>query len=79
MWDQYPDCNCYYMSRFDPDGNLVKLVTCKGCLQDGLRELKKALDRPGSHWVQLELREEGSSASETLTVSSHDSDEGQDG
>ena len=68
---QYPDCDCYYMSRFDPDGNLVKLVTCKGCLTEGLALMRKTLDRPGDHWIQLELREEGcSTASETFYVSS---------
>ncbi len=61
------DCSCYYLSRFDPDGNLVKLVTCHDCLTDGLLILKKTLDRPGDHWVQLVLRERGDSSESSET------------
>jgi len=52
------DCNCRERSRFDPDGNLVLLYTCKACLKYALEKLRKELDSRVPMMVQLLLVEE---------------------
>jgi len=51
------NCSCYENSRFDPDGNLVLLVTCKACLAGALENIQNAVCNSASGVVQLELFE----------------------
>ncbi len=55
---EYMDCNCRARSRFDPDGNLCTLYTCKSCLEEALRTLRKTLDKDACRMVQLMLLDE---------------------
>ncbi len=52
-------CNCRQLSRFDADGNLCTLFSCRQCLKRALEDFRKQLDRSPDLWIQLELREEG--------------------
>ena len=50
-------CDCYENSRFDPDGNLVLLITCSACLSDAHDILKESICNSPSGVIQLELFE----------------------
>ena len=52
------DCNCRERSRFDPDGNLVLLYTCRACLKYALEKLRKEVDKHTPCMVQLMLLDE---------------------
>ncbi len=49
------NCDCYERSRFDPDGNLVLLFTCSGCLHEAYDLLKESVCKSPEGVVQLEL------------------------
>ena len=55
-------CNCRQLSRFDADGNLCVLYSCRRCLERALEDFRKQLDRTPDLWIQLELREEEEAA-----------------
>ena len=48
-------CDCYERSRFDPDGNLVLLFTCSGCLNSAYDYIKESVCNSPEGVVQLEL------------------------
>jgi len=48
-------CDCYERSRFDPDGNLVLLFTCSGCLNEAYEYLKESVCNSPEGVIQLEL------------------------
>ncbi len=51
-------CNCRARARFDADGNLVTLYTCKSCLRQALENLRKSICNLAPCMVQLLLVEE---------------------
>ena len=51
------NCNCRENSRFDPEGNLVILYSCKSCLEYALKKIRESVCNSPSGVVQLELFE----------------------
>ena len=52
------DCGCYRDSLLDPMGNVIRLYTCRACLDAALRFLRDYTSHRESGVVQLVLSED---------------------
>ena len=57
-WRKGKDCNCVDLARFDINGNLTILYTCKSCLEQALENLRDSVCNQVPCMVQLMLLDE---------------------